>query len=204
MANKANVGAFAPRVGGGIFFGPTTAELPTSATDELTIRPDAFTDLGYITADGLTETIDGLGDGEQQTAWGGAVLRVISGDGATHTFGGALYEVASVDAAKALYGEANVNTTASGYSVAVAPGTIGTIERAFVIDTIDKTSKKFQRIVIPSGVIYPSGDAALVSTELNSVEFTIEAHAGTDGVSAIKYFDTVTDSDDGGEDHSGE
>lgn len=190
MANRSNVGAFAPRVGGGIFYAPAGTELPSNANDPL---PEAFQDLGYITSDGVTETIDGLDDGEAQVAWGGIVLRNIADDGATHSFSTQLFELANAAAAQVLYGEENVVSSSNGFSVKINPGAIGTKEFVFVIDTVDKTSSKYLRICIPSGTIYPSGDTQLTHSELNFVEVTINAQPDSNGVTVSKYITNIPD-----------
>ena len=188
MANKNNVGAFSPRIGGGIWYAPKGTTLPADATSDL---DEAFKDFGYITTDGVTETIDGLGDGEPQQAWGGVTLRYISDSGATHTFGTELLEITSIDAARVLYGADNITEVSDGFSVKINPSVIGSEEYVFVIDTVDKVSKKFLRIVIGAGTVVPSGDTKLTHTELNFVEVTITAVPDANGVTVEKFIASI-------------
>ena len=69
MANKNNVTASKPKLGGAVFRAPLGTPLPTNATDELN---KAFASLGYISEDGVTNS--NTMTTEKVKAWGGDVV----------------------------------------------------------------------------------------------------------------------------------
>jgi len=63
-------------VTGAVYVGPTSATAPSSSSSVLT----GFTDLGYVSADGITETIDKTTS--QIRAWqNGALVREVVSEG---------------------------------------------------------------------------------------------------------------------------
>lgn len=161
MTNANNV-----RVGvtGSAWVGATSATAPTTATSSLT----GFTDLGYISADGITETRDrGTND---IRAWQNAdlVRSVVTDSSATFSF--TLLE-ASLDAVELYYG-AEVDLIDG--SVAVNPSATGG-RKSFVFNVVD--GDKVIRLYIPSGEVTAVEPISYVNGDPVSFGITVNAYS---------------------------
>ena len=169
------------RVGttGAVYTAATTASAPTSATGTLT----GFTDLGYISTDGVTETRDRSTN--QIRAWqnGDLVREVVTEETATFQF--MLLETSAATLA-AFYGVA-VNT--SDGSITVSPGTTGG-KKSFIIDVIDGADAI--RTYVPTGEILSVGDQVFQNGEPIGFDVTITAYVDTaKGYSFKKFYSAL-------------
>ena len=178
MANVSNVTAGKPNTAGAIYYAPLGTTLPDDTTDALT----SFTELGYASEDGITNT--NSPETEVLRAWGGdAVLTVQQSK--DDTFKIKLIEALSTDVLKAVYGTSNVTgTLANGVSVTVNTDEVPAAE--YVIDMImrDSTAK---RIVIPNGKIIEVGDIVYTDNEAVGYEITIECLPDSTGNNHYEY-----------------
>lgn len=170
------------RVAGGAWYGKAGGALPTDATTTLA---STFTDLGYLSDDGLTDTIDK--NFTDVTAWGGdRVLSVLTSQ--TESFKFAMIET-TLDTLKVVYGSDNV-TDNSGV-ISVKHNAKGNEQFSFVFE-IAMTGNRVKRIVVPSAVVtnlddveYKDGDAINYSIELAALP-------DSDGSTAYEYISAVS------------
>jgi hypothetical protein len=160
-------------VTGAVYVGPTTASAPTSSSTALT----GFADLGYVSADGITETIDKTTS--QIRAWqGGALVREVVSEGTysvTLTFIETKLEVLELYFGSTITdGELDGDPTASGG------------RKSFVMDIVDGSI--IERTYIPAGEVTAVGERTLASGEAVGYNVTITAYADTDNVTFKKFF----------------
>lgn len=180
----ANVLQGKPLTTGGVLNAPAGTSLPTTAVATAT----SFVALGYVSDDGLTETIDRSTD--KIKAWGGDIVKVVQSEfSVTYQF--TLYETLNADVLKAIHGTANVTTTAATVSsgtlqsVKVNAATLPKIPWLF--DMKDGTAKI--RIVVPLGQVTTVGDITYNDGGVIGYEVTVEAFADSSGNQAYKYID---------------
>lgn len=134
-----------PMVGGAIFAAPLGATLPTSSGEELDA---AFTGLGYVSEDGLSN--ENSPETDAIKAWGGDTVLVVQ-QGKPDKFSFKLIEAMNVDVLKAVYGPDNVEgDLETGISLKANSSEIPSM--SYVIDMILKGGI-LKRIVIPNGSI---------------------------------------------------
>lgn len=170
------------RVGttGAVYVGDTGATAPTSATSSLT----GFTDYGYVSADGVTATIDRSTN--QIRGWQNSDLirEVVTEASATFQF--VLLET-SLEAVSLYYGSA---VDIIDGSVEVNPAATGG-RKSFVIDLIDGSDAI--RTYIPSGEVTAIGDQVYANGEPVGFDVTITAYASNDGYSFKKFYSALVD-----------
>lgn len=178
MANVSNVTAGKPSTSGAIYYAPTTATLPDGTTDTLT----GFTELGYASEDGITNT--NSPETENIRAWGGDVVLTVQ-NSKDDTFQLKLIEALNTEVLKAVYGSTNVTGTLST-GVAVDVNADEAVAHAWVIDMVmrDNTAK---RIVIPNGAVTEVGDIVYADNEAVGYEITITCMPDTDGNNHYEY-----------------
>lgn len=174
-----NANAVRVAVTGAAYVAPPKATLPTDATSPW---HTAFTDIGWISDDGITES--NSADSTEIKGWqGGATVRkVISSSEMT-------FKLTAIETSKTvleLYHKGSKVVTTSGKSV-LAVKAPGPDRRTFGFDVIDGSSHI--RIVIPDGEVTETGDITYKGDEALSYELTITAYPGADGTVAIKYSD---------------
>jgi hypothetical protein len=160
-------------VTGAVYVGPTSSTAPSSSSSTLT----GFTDLGYVSADGITETIDKTTS--QIRAWqGGALVREVVSEG---TYSVTLTFIETNQEVLELYfgsditdGELDGDPTNSGG------------RKSFVMDVVDGTI--VERTYIPAGEITAVGERTLASGEAIGYNVTITAYADTSNVTFKKWF----------------
>ena len=160
-------------VTGAVYVGPTSSTAPSSSSSTLT----GFTDLGYVSADGITETFDKTTS--QIRAWqGGALVREVISEGTysvTLTFIETKLEVLELYFGSTITdGELNGDPTASGG------------RKSFVMDIVDGSI--IERTYIPAGEVTAVGERTLASGEAVGYNVTITAYADTDNVTFKKFF----------------
>lgn len=173
--NSSNV-----RVGvtGTVSRGLTTAVLPTLTTGTLT----GFTDLGFLTTDGVTEKRDQ--SSEKIKAWqGGANVRTVITEGSL-TYKFTMLETSKVTVETSY--QSTVTSAAAEGSISIFP-TAQAGRFAWIIDVIDGT--ELLRIVIAEGEVTEVGETKYAGTEAIAREVTITAYPSTKlaGASAIVY-----------------
>lgn len=160
-------------VTGAVYVGPTSSSAPTGSSSTLT----GFTDLGYVSADGITETIDKTTS--QIRAWqGGALVREVTSEG---TYSVQLTFIETNQDVLELYfgssitsGELDGDPTQSGG------------RKSFVIDVVDGSI--VERTYIPAGEVTAVGERVLASGEAIGYNVTITAYADTSNVTFKKWF----------------
>lgn len=170
------------RVGttGAVYVAPTTATAPAGATATLT----GFTELGYVSADGVTETRDRSTN--QIRAWQNADLVREVVTEATASFSFMLLET-SLATIEAYYG---TTLDVLDGSIEVNPSATGG-RKSFVIDLIDGTDAI--RTYIPAGEILEVGEQVYQNGEPVGYEVTITAYASNDGYSYKKFYSALVD-----------
>lgn len=172
MANDTkNVVAGRPLSTGGVLRGPLGTALPTDVT---TAPGVAFKALGYVSEDGLTETVERSTD--KIRAWGGDTVKVVQTEyGVTYSF--TLIEATREDVLKAVYGEGNVTTTPATSSAGALSTVVlnsETLEHAAWIFEIKDGDARI-RIVVPDGQVTEIGEVTYADGEAVGYEVTVEA-----------------------------
>lgn len=186
MANSAaNVVSGRPLATGGILIAPVGSTVPTTVST----APDAaFVGAGYIGEDGVTE--GGERSTEKIKAWGGDTVKVVQTEHSL-TYSFSFIETLNADVLKAIYGDANVTTTAA----TVSSGTIHKVlvtgeslpHKSYVFEIKDGDARI--RIVVPDGQITEVGEITYSDSEVIAYEVTVECFADSNGVKATKYLD---------------
>lgn len=167
MSDSTNVTTAKPKVGGAASIAPVGTTLPTDAQTALDA---AFTNLGYISEDGLVNS--NSFDSSNIQAWGGDVVDA-SESGKTDTFQFTLIESLNPDVRKAVFNDANVSgTLATGITTKF--NSKEHEYHAWVFDEILKNDA-LQRIVIPEGKITAVGDITHSDGSLIGYQITILA-----------------------------
>ncbi|MGW6061694.1 MULTISPECIES: phage tail tube protein [unclassified Streptomyces] len=172
-----NANAVRVALSGAAYVGPPDTEGPTDST---TNWPEAVTDIGWISDDGITES--NSADTTEIKGWQGGqtVRKVISSSEMTFQF-------TAIETSKTvleLYHKGSKVVTTSGKSV-LAIKAPGPDRRFFGFDVIDGNSHV--RIVIPDGEVSETGDITYKGDEAIAYELTITAYPGPDGTVAYKY-----------------
>lgn len=172
MANDTkNVVAGRPLSTGGVLRGPLGTALPTDVT---TAPGVAFKALGYVSEDGLTETVERSTD--KIRAWGGDTVKVVQTEyGVTYSF--TLIEATREDVLKAVYGEGNVTTTPATSSAGALSTVVlnsETLEHAAWVFEIKDGDARI-RICVPDGQVTEIGEVTYADGEAVGYEVTVEA-----------------------------
>lgn len=162
-------------VTGGTYFAPTGTALPTTASASL---DEDFVELGYVTEDGITQTIDE--DTEQIRAWqNGDIVREVQTSHAV-TYDLALLET-NADTLEVYYGNHTVVSGAGTTEIKAGQGTRG----CWVFHIIDGVYKI--RLVIPDGQVTQRGEVSYVNGDAISYPITVTCYPNGSGVKAYLY-----------------
>ena len=175
--NSANVSVGKPLAAGGIFAGPTTATIPTDATTALT----GFTGLGYVSEDGLTNTVET--DTESIQAWGGDTVLTVR-TSRTETFAWTFIET-NADVLAEVYGPDNVSGDLES-GLTVIHNNKELPRRAYVFEIL-MTGDRVKRIVVPNGQITEVGDVVYTDGEAIGYEVTLSTFPDEDGNTVYEY-----------------
>lgn len=161
-------------VSGAVYVAPTGTTGPTTSSSALDI---AFADLGYVSADGITENIDRTTN--QIRAWqNGSLVREVTSEG---TYSVELTFIETSEAVLELY----YGTDQTGGAFDIDPTSTGG-RKSFVIDVID--GNIVERTYIPAGEITAVGQRTLASGEAIGYQVTITAYADTGSTTFKKFF----------------
>jgi hypothetical protein len=157
-----------------VYVAPTGTTAPT---DSDTALDAAFIDLGYVSADGIAETIDKSTN--QIRSWqDGSLVREVVSEG---TYSVEMTFIETNEAVLELY--YGVTQTSGKFSI--DPRKTGG-RQAFVIDVIDGAS--IERTYVPSGEITSVGERTLASGEAIGYQVTVTAYADASSTVVEKFF----------------
>lgn len=184
MANDAkNVSFGKPKATGAVFVAPAGTAVPTDATTALNI---AFKGLGYVSEDGLVNSVET--DTENVNAWGGDLV-LVGQTNFMETFMVNLLE-ANAEALKVYYGSANVTvvggvTTIVQNSVSLPP--------VVVVFELVLTGGRIKRIVVPNAqIVDRSGEITYVDGEAISYPALFQAYPDANGNTHTEYIAVIT------------
>lgn len=180
MPNKnTNVTAGKPKVGGSLYRAPIGTVLPTDATTALA---EAFTCLGYISEDGLTN--DNSPESENIKAWGGdTVLTVYTSK--EDTFGFTMIEALNVEVLKTIYGDKNVSGTLST-GITVKANSADLDEYIWVVEMVLRGGV-LKRIVIPDAKVSEVGTITYADGDAVGYETTLQCAPDAEGNTHYEY-----------------
>lgn len=168
---------------GAVYVAPTGSTQPTTATEAWDA---AFVDLGYLSEDGITEAHST--DWNIVRAWQNrAIVRqLLTGSDATFAF-------------------TLIETTRAGLEVYHVGSTVTTEGPSNYRLEIQEPSEQYQvwgidvvdgddhiRIIIPDGTVSETGDVTYQNGETIGYPITITARPDSEGVVAVKLFDSAT------------
>lgn len=181
MANNANnVTAAKPGASGAIYRAPKNTTAPTSADSSLGA---AFTCLGYISEDGITNS--NSRESDTFKAWGGDTV-LTNQTSYTDTFNFKLLEVLNADVLGTVFGESNVTGSSLASGISVQANSKELTEYMWVIDMIMRDDT-LNRIVIPAGKISEVGDTTYAGSDLVAYDVTVTAFPDTNGNTHYEY-----------------
>lgn len=181
MANPSaqNVSVGKPTAAGGIFAGPISITAPTDARTNL---PSGLNGLGYVSEDGLTNSIEA--DTESITAWGGDTVLTVRTSRA-ETFAFTFIETNALVLAE-VYGPDNVTVDDETGDIAVLHNAKELPSRLYVFEIL-MTGNKVKRIVVPNAKVNEVGDVVYVDGEPIGYEVTLGAFPDSDGNTAYEF-----------------
>jgi hypothetical protein len=164
-------------VTGAVYVAPTTTDAPTTSSSALDA---AFVDLGYVSADGIAESIDRTTN--QIRAWqNGSLVREVTSEG---TYSVSMTFIETSEAVLELY----YGSTNTAGQFDIDPTTTGG-RKSFVIDVVDGST--VERIYIPAGEITSLGQRTLASGEAVGYEVTITGYADAGSTTVTKWFSSL-------------
>lgn len=184
MANNvANVTAGKPAVAGAVFFGATSATLPTDSTTTL---GTGFSHVGYISDAGVVKAQ--AIESTAIKAWGGD--NVLDADGGkTVTFKFTMIESTNVNALKVTHGDANVTGDLSNGITATTDNS-PMEERAWVIDRVLRGGGT-ARTVIPRAKVTALDDESYVDNNAVGLGVTLTCYPDASGKVIYEYLKGV-------------
>ena len=186
MNNSSNVSVGKPQAAGGIYAGDPGDTMPTDATTALN---SDFDGLGYVSEDGLTNSIEI--DTENIVAWGGDTVLTVR-TSRTETFAWTFIETNALVLAE-VYGPENV-IVGAGDELTVIHNGKELPRRAYVFEIL-MTGNKVKRIVVPNGQITEVGDVVYVDGEAIGYEVTLQTYPDADGNTAYEYISEIVTGD---------
>lgn len=185
MANTNNVSFGKPAITGAISIAPAGTELPT---DAITPLGGDFKNLGYISDDGLTNSLSI--ETESIKAWGGDTVKVLQ-TGKEDTYSFKCIEVLNQAVLETVYGAKNV-TGDLDTGLKIVSNSTPLPAQSYVIDQI-VNANVLKRIVIPAASITEIGDIVYKDDEVTGYELTVSALPNEEGATNIQYIQKVED-----------
>lgn len=186
MNTKANVSTGKPAIAGAIYRGilGESLTIPTDATTDL---DSDFECLGYVSEDGLKNSMSG--DKDEIKAWGGDPV-LVTNDNQEDKFTCTLLEVLNESVLKAVFVDSNVTvtdaTTTAPKKIAIAVNGAEQPYVCFVVEMLLQGGNP-KRIVIPKGKISEIGEITYKDDEAIGYEITIEAAKDGSGNTHYEY-----------------
>lgn len=162
-----NVSTGKPNGNGSIFVADAGTTLPTDATTTLS---GDFTNLGYVSEDGLTNS--NSPESDTGKAWGGDIVITYQTE-KPDTFQFTLIGSKDVNVLETVYGTANVSGSLST-GIAITANATEAEEHVWVFDMLMRENT-IKRIVVPSGKITEVGDITYTDDALVGYELTVQA-----------------------------
>lgn len=177
----ANVSTTKGVAGGYFYSAPSTATVPTDITTALGAD---FVNLGFISEDGVTESIET--DAETLVDMNGDAVFTASSS-RTETITMTLIEVKEA-ALKEIYGQDMVTTTTG--AITVKHATHSSPNRIYVLELVLRDGRRWRQVA-PAGQVTEVGEMSLASGELAGREITITCNVDSNGVSVYDYIAQV-------------
>ena len=178
----ANVSTTKGVAGGYFFSAPSTATVPT---DYSTALGSDFVNLGFISEDGVAETIET--DTTDFADMNGDVVFTATSK-RTETIKATLLEVA-VPALKEIYGQDMVTVDAQD-NITAKHGGHTSPNRIYVLELVLRDGRRWRQVV-PAGQVTEVGDLSLAAGEGAGREVTITCNVDASGVSVYDYIEAV-------------
>jgi len=164
-------------VSGAVYVGPTDTAAPT---DSGTALEDGFLDLGYVSSDGISESIDRTT--AQIRAWqNGALVREVTSEG---TYSVSLTFLETNQEVLELYFGSDVTSGVLNGDPTSSGG-----RKSFVIDVVD--GAVIERTYIPQGEVTSVGERTLASGDAIGYNVTITAYADANNNTFKKFFSSL-------------
>lgn len=183
MSNdSSNVSFGKPKATGAVFVAPAGTTIPTDATSALDA---AFKGLGYVSEDGLVNSIET--DTERVKAWGGDLV-LVGQTSFAETFTVNLIET-NAEALKLYYGEDNV--TIAGENITIVQSS-EMLPNVVVVFELVLTGGRVKRIVVPTAQISDrSGELTYVDGEPITYPAVFTAYPDGSGNTHTEYIAVV-------------
>jgi len=186
MNNSSNVSTGKPKVGGAIFVAPAGTAVPTDANTPLA---GDFVNLGYVSEDGLTNTVET--DTNDTQAWGGdTVLSEQTTYKETFSFG--LIETKEAALAQ-YYGPENVEVDGAG-AIKVRHNGRTLPEQVAVVETVMSDGRVKRTVIEKAKMSDRSGDVTYTDGDPVTYPIVWNAKPNADGDTAIDYIAAVEES----------
>lgn len=176
--NAQNVSVGKPMADGAVFVAPIGTAVPTDASTALA---DAFLNIGFISEDGVTNSIET--ETEEIKAWGGDIV-LEPQTSRKETFSYTMIETNEVSMKQA-FGEENVTVGEDG-SITILHNGKEKSEYVYVIEVL-MTGNRVKRQVIPRGKVTEIGEIVYVDNEAIGYETTVSALIDESGNTAYEY-----------------
>lgn len=182
MNDAKNVSFGKPKATGAVFVAPAGTTLPTDATTALNA---AFKGLGYVSEDGLVNSVET--DTENVNAWGGDLV-LVGQTSFSETFTVNLLET-NAEALKVYYGADNV--TVSGDNITITQNS-GVLPNVAVVFELVMTGGRVKRIVVPNAqIVDRSGEITYVDGEPIAYPAVFTAYPDSNGNTHTEYIAVV-------------
>jgi len=162
-----NVSTGKPGASGGVYTAPLGTTLPTDSTTALAA---AYTALGYVSEDGVTNS--NSPETDTGKAWGGDIVITYQTE-KPDTFQFALIESLNSDVLKAVYGSSHVTGSLSA-GMTVTATSDEAEAKVWVIEVVMRDNT-FKRIVVPNARIIEVGDIVYKDDEIVAYDVTLQA-----------------------------
>lgn len=182
MNDASNVSFGKPKATGAVFVAPYGTTLPTDATTALNA---AFKGLGYVSEDGLVNSVET--DTSNVNAWGGDLV-LVGQNSFAETFTVNLIET-NADALKVYYGEDNVSVVGDAITITQNSAMLPNVS---VVFELVLTGGRVKRIVVPNAQIADrSGEITYVDGEAIAYPAVFTAYPDSSGNTHKEYIAVV-------------
>lgn len=190
MPNSNYVTAGKPKVSGAMFSAPLGTALPTDATSALNA---AFNDLGYVSEDGVTNSVNL--ESTSVKDWGGNKVLTIQ-TSKDDQFKAKLIESTNIYAIREVYGE--TNATKSSGMITVKSNATELSYKSYVID-MALSNGGIRRIVLPKAKVSSVGEINYKNNDAVGYDITWDTALDSSGNSHYEYIlaDIVQDEFEG-------